>query len=201
MRRPLLLILDNHDSFTFNLATVFEKSFDRVEVVRSDSLGAADVRALEPSAVVISPGPGSPADAGCSIDVVRLLSGLVPILGVCMGHQAIGAAFGARVVRAPSTMHGKTSDITHDGRGLFDGAPSPFSATRYHSLAIDEASMPDELRVTARSGDGLMMALEHRSHPTFGVQFHPESVLTDAGPRLLANFSAIALAADRSGVR
>ncbi len=181
-------ILDNYDSFTYNLAQAFGTLGAHVRVVRSDAIDADELRTQAPDAIVISPGPGTPERAGNSMSVIRTLTGHVPILGVCLGHQAIGAVFGGRVVRAPAVVHGKTSSVGHDGSPLFSGVPSPFVATRYHSLVVDESTLPDVLAITARSEDGLLMAFAHRSHPTFGVQFHPESVMTKFGPRLLANF-------------
>ena len=184
-----LLILDNYDSFTYNLAQAFGKLGAQVRVVRSDSMTADGLAASPPGALVISPGPGTPERAGNSVRAVRALDGRVPILGVCLGHQAIGACFGAKIVGAPAVVHGKVSHVEHDGAALFEGVPSPFAATRYHSLVVDEPSMPEVLRVIARSaGDGLLMGLAHRDHPTFGVQFHPESVMTKHGHRILSNF-------------
>jgi anthranilate synthase/aminodeoxychorismate synthase-like glutamine amidotransferase len=188
--RPRVLLVDNYDSFTYNLAQAIDALGAEVDVRRADVVFPADVATAPPKALVISPGPGTPERAGNSMALVRALSGKVPILGVCLGHQAIGAVFGGRVVRAPAVVHGKTSRVTHDGGGLFAGIPSPFVATRYHSLVVDEETLPSVLRVTARSADGLLMAFRHETHPTFGVQFHPESVLTRHGPRLLANFLA-----------
>ena len=185
-----VLILDNYDSFTYNLAHAFGSLGAAVRVVRSDAIDAEGLAGDAPDALVISPGPGTPERAGNSMSIIRALSGTIPILGVCLGHQAIGAVYGGRVVRAPAVVHGKTSKVSHDSTGLFAGIQSPFVATRYHSLVIDETTLPHELDVTARSDDGLLMAIKHRSHPTFGVQFHPESVLTTAGPKILANFLA-----------
>ncbi|HYK54001.1 MAG TPA: aminodeoxychorismate/anthranilate synthase component II [Candidatus Eremiobacteraceae bacterium] len=188
--RPRILLVDNYDSFTYNLAQAIGTIGADVDVRRADVVFPADVVAAPPHALVISPGPGTPERAGNSMALVRALSGKVPILGVCLGHQAIGAVFGGRVVRAPAVVHGKTSRVSHDGGALFAGIPSPFVATRYHSLVVDETTLPSVLRVTARSADGLLMAFKHETHPTFGVQFHPESVLTRHGPKLLANFLA-----------
>lgn len=187
---PRVLILDNYDSFTYNLAQAFGSLGADVVVTRSDMITAEELAEAPPDALVISPGPGTPERAGNSMSAVRALSGTVPILGVCLGHQAIGAVFGGRVVRAPAVVHGKTSNVAHDGSKLFAGIPSPFVATRYHSLIVDEPTLPASLIVTARSDDGLLMAFAHVSHPTFGVQFHPESVMTKQGPKLLANFLA-----------
>ena len=188
--KPRILLVDNYDSFTYNLAQALGVLGADVDVRRADAVSCADVAEAPPGALVISPGPGTPERAGNSVALVRALSGAVPILGVCLGHQAIGAVFGGRVVRAPAVVHGKTSRVSHDGAGLFAGIPSPFHATRYHSLVVDERTLPSVLRVTARSADGLLMAFRHETHPTYGVQFHPESVLTRHGPRLLANFVA-----------
>ena len=187
-----VLILDNYDSFTFNLAQGFAALGFPPVVVRSDEIDVRTLAADPPAALVISPGPGRPERAGNSIDVVRRLSGRIPMLGVCLGHQAIAAAFGARVVRAPKPVHGRASDVLHDGATPFEGVPSPVHGGRYHSLVVDDTELPDVLTVSARSGDGLVMALRHRTHPTIGVQFHPESILTRSGPRLLSNFLRLA---------
>ena len=178
-------VIDNYDSFTFNLVQLLAELGAPPAVYRNDAVDLE--RLAEHSAIVISPGPGTPGDAGVSLEAVRELSGRLPILGVCLGHQVIGEAFGGRVVRhAP--VHGKTSWIHHDRAGVFAGMPDPFEATRYHSLIVEPESMPDDLVVTARTHDGVVMGLRHRRHPTFGVQFHPESVLTKEGPRVLLNF-------------
>jgi anthranilate synthase/aminodeoxychorismate synthase-like glutamine amidotransferase len=187
-----VLIMDNYDSFTYNLAQAFGSLDASVRVVRSDAVTAEALAAAPPGVLVVSPGPGTPERAGNSMDAIRALSGTIPILGVCLGHQAIGAVFGGKVVRAPAVVHGKTSNVLHDGTGLFAGIPSPFAATRYHSLVVDEGSLPEVLTITARSEDGLLMAFAHVSQPTFGVQFHPESVMTKHGPKLLANFLSYA---------
>jgi anthranilate synthase/aminodeoxychorismate synthase-like glutamine amidotransferase len=157
-------------------------------VVRNDELAAEEALGLEPEGIVISPGPGTPDQAGISLDLIRLAAGRIPLLGVCLGHQALGQAFGGRVVRAPKLMHGKTSEIHHDGRGVFAGLPQPFTATRYHSLVVDRPSVPECLEVTAWTDDGVVMGLRHRRHRLEGVQFHPESILTTAGKDLLRNF-------------
>jgi anthranilate synthase/aminodeoxychorismate synthase-like glutamine amidotransferase len=185
-----VLILDNYDSFTYNLAQAFGSLGADVRVVRSDAIDVGALAAAPPDALVVSPGPGTPERAGESMNAIRSLTGRIPILGVCLGHQAIGAVFGGRVIRAPAVVHGKTSNVSHDGSALFSGIPSPFVATRYHSLIVDESTLPRSLVVTARSEDGLLMAFKHETHPTFGVQFHPESVMTKQGPKLLANFLA-----------
>jgi anthranilate synthase/aminodeoxychorismate synthase-like glutamine amidotransferase len=183
-----LLLIDNFDSFVYNLAQAFGALGAEPVVVRNDA-SIDELRALEPDAVVISPGPGSPSDAGVSVDAVREFGEDKPVLGVCLGHQCIGAAFGAHIERADvGPVHGKTSSITHDDAGVYSGLPSPFIATRYHSLAIDEKTFPSDLVITAHSDDGVIMGTRHRELPIEGVQFHPESVLTDEGPRLLANF-------------
>lgn len=186
----MILLIDNYDSFVHNLARYLQRLGQETRVVRNDATTASEVRHLRPAAIVLSPGPCTPTEAGCSVDVVRELRGEVPILGVCLGHQAIGAAFGVEVAEAPELMHGMVSQVSHDSSALFDGIPSPFAAGRYHSLALAEADLPDELVVTARAEHGTVMAIAHRSLPVLGVQFHPESVLTEGGYRLLANWLA-----------
>jgi anthranilate synthase component 2 len=190
-----VLVVDNYDSFVYNLVqAVGELGADPV-VYRNDAITPASIRAARPDAVLISPGPGRPEQAGISSAVIHELAGAVPILGVCLGHQCIAAAFGAVVVRAPELMHGKTSEISHCGTGLFAGLPNPLVATRYHSLVVDPASIPDVLKVTATAADGTVMGLRHRSLLVEGVQFHPESILTPEGTTLLANFLQMAAAA------
>ena len=189
----MLLMIDNYDSFTFNLVQYFGELGADVKVVRNDALDVDGIAALAPTHIVISPGPGTPDDAGVSLDVLRQLGGRIPILGVCLGHQSLGQAFGANVVRAGRIMHGKTSKVHHRGLGVFAGLPDPFEATRYHSLIVDEASLPDCLEVTAWTcnEDGsreAIMGLRHRQHRIEGVQFHPESILTEHGHALLRNF-------------
>ncbi|MFA4945864.1 MAG: aminodeoxychorismate/anthranilate synthase component II [Lentisphaeria bacterium] len=188
----MLFMLDNYDSFTYNLVQLLETLGQPVTVRRNDQITVAAVLALNPELIVVSPGPCSPAEAGISVALIQAASGRIPLLGVCLGHQAIGAAFGGRIVKAKRLMHGKTSPILHDGTGLFAGLKSPFAAIRYHSLAIAEGSMPACLEVIARADDGEVMAIRHREHPTYGVQFHPESILTPSGKRILANFIALA---------
>jgi anthranilate synthase/aminodeoxychorismate synthase-like glutamine amidotransferase len=184
----LLLLIDNYDSFVFNLARYFERLGQPTHLVRHDAIDVAGVRAMRPDAVVLSPGPCTPNEAGCSLEIVRQLHRELPILGICLGHQTIGAAFGARVVRAEEAVHGRTSVVHHDGRGIFAGAPNPLTACRYHSLVVEEAGLPEELEITARTADGVVMAITHRRWPTVGLQFHPESILTEAGYILLSNF-------------
>lgn len=189
----MILLLDNQDSFVHNLARYFRLHGQATEVVRSDRIDAAGCAALRPDAIVISPGPKRPEDAGCSLSVVRKLAGEIPMLGVCLGHQAIGAAFGGRVsVCGP--CHGSASRIRHDGSGLFAGCPDPMQVGRYHSLAIERRGLPPDLRVTAETEDRQIMAVAHREFPVFGIQFHPESVLTPDGWRLIGNFLALACA-------
>jgi anthranilate synthase component 2 len=184
----MILVVDNYDSFTYNLVQYLGELGAKLEVVRNDALDVEGVARLAPERIVISPGPGNPDQAGVSLDVIRRLGPSTPILGVCLGHQAIGQAFGATVARARAQMHGKTSEIRHDGRGVFAGLPNPFVATRYHSLIVLADTVPDELEITARAEDGEIMGLRHRRHPIEGVQFHPESILTVEGKRLLGNF-------------
>ena len=184
----MLLLIDNYDSFTYNLAQYLGELGAEVRVERNDALTVDDVAKLAPRRIVISPGPCTPNEAGISLELIARLAGTVPILGVCLGHQAIGQAFGGKVVRAPRVMHGKTSPIAHDGAGLFRGIPSPMQATRYHSLVVEPSSLPAALAVTARTAEGEIMALAHDKLPVWGVQFHPESILTVDGKRLLQNF-------------
>ncbi|MBS9475648.1 aminodeoxychorismate/anthranilate synthase component II [Ancylobacter sp. VKM B-3255] len=187
----MILLIDNYDSFVFNVARYLTELGEEVEVVRNDALDVATIERLAPRALVISPGPCSPNEAGVSLDAVRALSGRLPILGICLGHQCIGQAFGGRVVRAKEPMHGRASAVRHEGRDVFAGLPSPFPAGRYHSLAV-ELDEGTPLIATAWAEDGEIMGLAHRTHPTFGVQFHPESVLTGPGYEILANFLGLA---------
>jgi len=185
----VIVLIDNYDSFTFNLAQALQTLGAEVEVFRNDTIDVEGVRGLRPEAVVLSPGPCTPAEAGICVPLIRALSGKLPILGVCLGHQSIGQAFGGTVRRARRVVHGKASEVQHDGTGLFAGLPRPLEAGRYHSLVVEPSSLPDCLEATATAADdGELMALRHRSHPTVGVQFHPESILTPHGPALLGNF-------------
>ena len=189
----MILVIDNYDSFTFNLVQYLQQLGAEVEVVRNDALTVSDALAKKPAAVLLSPGPCTPNEAGICLDLIGAAAETgLPVLGVCLGHQSIGQAFQGRVVRAPSLMHGKTSPVSHEGRSVFAGLPSPFTATRYHSLIVDRASLPPVLEITATSDDGLIMGLAHRELPLHGVQFHPESIATEHGHRLLANFLDIA---------
>ena len=184
----MLLLIDNYDSFTYNLAQYFGELGEEVRVVRNDAIDIKGIAALAPARIVISPGPCTPNEAGICVPLVREFAGKLPILGVCLGHQAIGAAFGAAIVHAGRVMHGKTSAIRHESKGVFAGLPSPLRATRYHSLAIERASLPDCLEVTAEAEDGEIMGVRHRRFALEGVQFHPESILTEHGHALLKNF-------------
>jgi anthranilate synthase/aminodeoxychorismate synthase-like glutamine amidotransferase len=192
---PRVLLIDNYDSFTYNLYQYLCELGASVTVVRNDAITVEEVRAVGPDLIVISPGPGVPRDAGISVDLVRALGSTTPILGVCLGHQAITEAYGGVVTRAPELMHGKASQIHHDGKNVFEGLPSPFSAIRYHSLCAAPEAVPETLEVTARSGSGVIMALKHREYPVYGVQFHPESILTEHGKQLLNNFLSVGVAA------
>jgi len=184
----MILVIDNYDSFTYNLVQYLGELGVAPVVYRNDALTVEEMRQLAPEKILISPGPGVPADAGMTIDAIRAFAGKVPILGVCLGNQAIGEAFGGRVVRAPYLMHGKTSEICHDSATIFRGLPYRFKATRYHSLIVEKEGLPDELEVSATTPDGLIMGLRHRKFPVEGVQFHPESVMTEHGKKLLQNF-------------
>ena len=184
----MLLMIDNYDSFTYNIVQYFGELGEQVRTVRNDEITVNDIHTLKPDRICISPGPKSPADAGVSVEVLKQFAGKLPILGVCLGHQAIGAAFGGKVVRAKQVMHGKTSLIAHTGVGVFKGLPSPFTVIRYHSLAIERASLPDCLEVTAWTDDGEIMGVRHKEFDIEGVQFHPESILSEHGHALLKNF-------------
>ena len=187
-----VLVIDNYDSFVYNLVQELGKLGAEPVVHRNDAIDIDGIRSASPDAILISPGPGRPEDAGISCSVIRELAGEFPILGVCLGHQAIGQVYGGKVVSAPTLMHGKTSAVHHDGEGVFAGLPDPFIATRYHSLVVEPASVPEVLEVTATTADGVIMGLRHRHLSVEGVQFHPESLLTPSGPALLANFLASA---------
>ena len=187
---PTILVIDNYDSFVFNLVQYLGELGADTVVWRNDAASVADVRALAPDGVLVSPGPGHPRDAGLSVEVVRELGATLPVLGVCLGHQVIGHVYGGRVGPAPELVHGKTSEVLHQGAGVLAGLPVPFAATRYRSLVVERGGLPAELEVTGETRDGLVMALRHRRHPVEGVQFHPESVLTSGGHRLLGNWLA-----------
>ena len=184
----MILLIDNYDSFTYNLAQYFGELGADVRVERNDSVTLEDIERLAPSHLVVSPGPCTPDEAGVSLAAIARFAGRIPLLGVCLGHQAIGQAFGGKVVRATQVMHGKVSSVRHDGRGVFSGLPEAFTATRYHSLVVDRDRWPDSLEVTATSGDGEVMGLRHRTLPVEGVQFHPEALLTEHGHDMLRNF-------------
>lgn len=194
----MLIVIDNYDSFTYNLVHYLGELGAACRVFRNDAISEEEVIALQPQGIVLSPGPGYPERAGICLDLVEKAAGTVPLLGVCLGHQAIGQAFGGRIVRAPRLMHGKLSAIRHDGEGLFQGLPQRFEATRYHSLTVERESLPEALHVNAESDRGVIMGLAHRDHPIFGVQFHPESIASEQGQALLANFLRIAGVRTRS---
>jgi len=184
----MILMIDNYDSFTYNLVQYLGELGQRVKVHRNDALSINDIKKLNPAKIVISPGPGRPEDAGISCEVIRQFSGKIPILGVCLGHQAIGYVFGAKIVGARRLMHGKTSKIYHNKKDIFKGIPNPFLATRYHSLLVDKKSLPDCLEITAFTAENEIMGLKHKAYPVWGVQFHPESILTKSGKQILDNF-------------
>ncbi|WP_026018570.1 anthranilate synthase component II [Komagataeibacter europaeus] len=188
----MILLIDNYDSFTFNLVHYLGDLGETCEVYRNDAISVDDALALKPEAIVISPGPCSPNEAGICCDLIAAAAGKVPVFGVCLGHQAIGQVFGGRVVRAPVPMHGKVSPVYHDGTDIFAGLPDPFNATRYHSLTVDPDSLPDTLVATAHTSDGVIMGLRHATLPIFGVQFHPESIASEYGHEIMANFLSIA---------
>jgi len=187
----MILLLDNYDSFTYNLAQYLGELGCEVEVHRNDKISVEEIARRKPERIVISPGPCTPQEAGISIELIQRLAGKFPILGVCLGHQALGAAFGGKIIRAPKLFHGKTSEIHHDNKGVFQKLPEPFTATRYHSLIVERKSLPRELTITAETSDGIIMGVRHRRHKLEGVQFHPESVLTESGKQLLANFLSL----------
>jgi anthranilate synthase component II len=187
----VILLLDNYDSFTYNLAQYLGELGCQVEVHRNDRISVEQIAQRKPERIVISPGPCTPQEAGICVELIQKLAGTIPILGVCLGHQAIGAAFGGKIIRAPKLFHGKTSQIRHDGSGVFQGLPNPFTATRYHSLIVERKSLPRELQVNAETDDDIIMGMQHRQYPLMGVQFHPESVLTESGKQLLKNFLSL----------
>ena len=195
----MILLIDNYDSFTFNLYHFLGDVGAQCEVWRNDKLSVEQALAMQPEAIVLSPGPCTPNEAGICLDLIAAAAGKLPILGVCLGHQAIGQAFGGKVVRAPTPMHGKVSPISHTGTDILEGLPSPFSATRYHSLVVERDTLPDTLVPTAWTEDGLMMAMHHRTLPLYGVQFHPESIASEHGHRILSNFLAIARGRNEPG--
>lgn len=184
----MILLIDNYDSFTYNIAQYFGEMGEKIEVIRNDAITIAEIRKKKPDQIVISPGPGYPKNAGISLDVVRKFGDKIPILGVCLGHQAIGEAYGGKIVHAKTLMHGKTSHVIHEGRGIFRGIENPFEATRYHSLVVERKSLPDDLEITAWTADKEIMGFQHRKHQVYGVQFHPESIITMRGKQLLRNF-------------
>ncbi len=187
----MILLLDNYDSFTYNLAQYLGELGCQLEVHRNDKISVDEIARRKPEAIVISPGPCTPQEAGVSVELIEKLAGKFPILGVCLGHQAVGAAFGGKIVRAPKLFHGKTSEVRHDGKGVFRDLANPFVATRYHSLIVERKSLPRELTITAETQDGIIMGLRHKRYKIEGVQFHPESVLTDSGKQLLKNFLSL----------
>jgi anthranilate synthase/aminodeoxychorismate synthase-like glutamine amidotransferase len=187
----VILLVDNYDSFTYNLAQYLGELGCQVEVHRNDKISVEDIIRRKPQKIVISPGPCTPQEAGICVELIQKLAGKIPILGVCLGHQAIGAAFGGKIIRAPKLFHGKTSDIEHDGKGVFRKLTNPFTATRYHSLIVERKSLPRELTITAETQDGIIMGMRHKRYPLEGVQFHPESVLTIPGKELLQNFLSL----------
>jgi anthranilate synthase/aminodeoxychorismate synthase-like glutamine amidotransferase len=197
----MILVIDNYDSFTFNLVQYLGSMGHELKVFRNDAIAPEEIERLAPESIVISPGPGRPENSGIIIETIKRFSGKMPILGVCLGHQAIGAAFGGSVVSAPQIMHGKTSEIFHDGRTIFEGLPDPFCATRYHSLMVSPENLPDCLEISARTMDGVIMGLRHRTMAVEGVQFHPESILTDTGMQLLSNFVNLEKAAKKHAGR
>jgi anthranilate synthase component II len=190
----MLLMIDNYDSFTYNIVQYLGELGEDVRVFRNDKITLSEIETLKPDRIVISPGPCSPQEAGISVEVVRHFAGKIPILGVCLGHQSIGYAFGGKIIKSATLMHGKTSPIHHDGEGLFAGLPNPFAATRYHSLIVERDSLPEELEVTAWVEEGEIMGMRHRTLPIWGVQFHPESILTEGGMDLLKNFQRMSRA-------
>jgi para-aminobenzoate synthetase component 2 len=187
----VILLLDNYDSFTYNLAQYLGELGCHLEVHRNDKISVEEIARRKPERIVISPGPCAPQEAGVSVELIEKLAAKFPILGVCLGHQAVGAAFGGKIIRAPKLFHGKTSEVKHDGKGIFQKLPNPFVATRYHSLIVERKSLPKELEISAETADGIIMGLRHREYKVEGVQFHPESVLTESGKKLLQNFLSL----------
>ena len=196
----MILIIDNYDSFTYNLVHIVAEVTDNYKVIRNDELSVDEIRELNPSKILISPGPGRPEDAGATESVIRDLGTDIPIMGVCLGHQAIGQVFGAEVIHAPSLMHGKTSIIEHDGVSVFKGVEENFIATRYHSLALKPSSIPESLTISARTADGVIMGVRHKEYPIEGIQFHPESILTTEGPKIVRNWLALEYAKSKASV-
>jgi para-aminobenzoate synthetase component 2 len=184
----MILVIDNYDSFTYNLVQYLGELGADLEVHRNDQITIGQIEAKSPAGILLSPGPKTPDEAGITMDVIKIFASRIPILGVCLGHQAMGQVFGGQVIRAPKIMHGKTSKVMHDGRGIFTGIENPFDATRYHSLIVDKGSIPDCLEISATSGDGIVMGIRHKEYPCEGVQFHPESILTGHGKKILENF-------------
>lgn len=184
----MILMIDNYDSFTYNLVQYLQMLGEEVMVVRNDEASVDEIKKISPSMIVISPGPGKPEDAGISIELIKNCSSVIPILGVCLGHQSIAGAFGGKIIKARTVKHGKTSMVTSDGKTIFSGIPNPFEAMRYHSLAVDDSSLPDCIEISARSDDGEIMGIRHRVFPVEGIQFHPESIMTMVGKRILRNF-------------
>ncbi len=187
----MILLIDNYDSFTYNLLQYFAELGEKISVYRNDKITSERIRKIKPRYIVISPGPGRPEDAGISLEVIREFSRFIPILGVCLGHQCLGQAFGGKIIGAKKLMHGKTSSIFHDGKDIFRGIKNPFEATRYHSLVVERKSLPDCLKIIAETKDKEIMGLKHKDYPVWGVQFHPESILTSSGKKLLSNFISI----------
>jgi anthranilate synthase component 2 len=184
----MLLLIDNYDSFTYNLYQYIGEVYENIEVVRNDKINISDISNMKPEGIIISPGPGRPEDAGICIDVIKTFGNRIPIFGICLGHQAIGYAFGAKIIRADSIKHGKTSLVSHNGKGIFEGIKNPIEAMRYHSLIVEKETLPGELSITATTKDGIIMGLKHKKYPIYGLQFHPESILTEDGKKIIYNF-------------
>ncbi|QSZ28215.1 aminodeoxychorismate/anthranilate synthase component II [Aceticella autotrophica] len=184
----MLLLIDNYDSFTYNLYQYIGEVHENIEVVRNDKINISDISNMKPEGIIISPGPGRPEDAGICIDVIKTFGNRIPIFGICLGHQAIGYAFGAKIIRADSIKHGKTSLVSHNGKGIFGGIKNPIEAMRYHSLIVEKETLPGELSITATTKDGIIMGLKHKKYPIYGLQFHPESILTEDGKKMIYNF-------------